>query len=395
MHVALVGAHPLPGEPCRGGVERVVQVLRRKLAQRVDTVSLVVPGCATALRDSDEYGDITYLKRPIGPGFLTYWSWGSLAAHREIRRLNPDIVHVQGMAGDAMLWPLRTRNAPHPMVFTAHGVPEIDVVYTAGRDLLRRLTVPIRASVLGSIERLSRKRYDELIAINAYVLEAMPDVAKLRYHLIPNPVDEVFCTPLAPEKPRNETYQLLQVGVISPLKNVLASIAIVKELLLRGDKVHLHVLGPVVDHDYYRQCKEEIARLQLESVVTFHGNLLPGEVVGWMDRADALMLVSKQEMAPMVVSEAHCRGLPVAAPRQFGLLSMVTEGLNGTFLDGANPADDARKVSDLLASRLDRATVQRDAFARYELGRVVDHTIGVYREALRGAPNLASQIAGM
>jgi hypothetical protein len=49
----------------------------------------------------------------------------------------------------------------------------------------------------------------------------------------------------------------------------------------------------------------------------------------------------------------------------------------------------------LLSRRLDRATIQKDAFARYELGRVVDNTIGVYREALRCAPGFASQIAGM
>jgi glycosyltransferase involved in cell wall biosynthesis len=395
MHVALVGAHPLPGEPCRGGVERVVQVLRRRLAQRVDVVSLVVPAADVSLRDSDEYGEITYLKRPVGPGFLTYWSAGSMAIHREIQRLNPDIVHVQGMAGDAMFWPMRTRAARHPMVFTAHGVPEIDVVYTAGSDILRRLTVPVRAGVIRAVERFSRRRFDELIAINEYVLEAMPDVAGLRYHLIPNAVDEVFCVPLPPERPQGETRQLLQVGVISPLKNVLASIAIVRELLRNGDNVHLHVIGPVVDNDYYQRCRREIADSNLQSAVTFHGNLLPAEVVRRMDCADALMLVSKQEMAPMVVSEAHCRGLPVAAPQQFGLRSMVTEGLNGTFLDRTDPADDARKIRALLSRRFDRAAIQRDAFARYELGRVVDHTIGVYREALRCAPGLASQIAGL
>jgi glycosyltransferase involved in cell wall biosynthesis len=356
---------------------------------------LVVPGADINLRHSDEYGDITYLKCPIGPGFLTYWSLGSIAIHREIRRLNPDIVHVQGMAGDVMLWPVRTRDTPYPMVFTAHGVPEIDVVYTAGSDVMRRVTVPVRAGVIGAIERLSRKRFDELIAINEYVLEAMPDVAGLRYHLIPNPVDEVFCTPLPAPHPPGDCYNLLQVGVISPLKNVLKSIEIVRELLRQGEKVHLHVIGPVVDEDYYKRCRQKITGSELESTVTFHGNLLPAEVVVRMDRADALMLVSKQEMAPMVVSEAHCRGLPVAAPRQFGLRSMVTEGLNGTFLDGTNPAVDAEKVSALLSRRFDRAAIQKDAFARYELGRIVDHTIGVYREALRCAPGLASQIAGL
>lgn len=394
MHVALVGAHPLPGEPCRGGVERVVQVLRRKLAQRVDVVSLVVPGSAMSLRHSDEFGDITYLKRPVGPGFLTYWTWGSMAVHREILRLNPDVVHVQGMAGDAMLWPLGGASSQYPMVFTAHGVPEVDVVYTAGKDILRRLTVPLRSAVLGAIERRSRRRFDQVIAINNYVLEAMPDVAGLRYHLIPNPVDEVFCTVPQSARASSPGYHLLQVGVVSPLKNVLASIAIVKELVRRGENVNLHVIGPVTDARYYRSCLDEITRSNLESVITFRGNMTPSEVARWMDRADALLLVSKQEMAPMVVSEAHCRGLPVAVPRAFGLRSMVTEGLNGIFLDGSSAVADADKIGELLRRNHDREAIQADAFARYELGGIVEHTIGVYREALRPAPRLASQTAG-
>ena len=132
MHVALVGAHALPGEPSKGGVERVVQVLRRKLAERMK-VSLVVPGARQGLRTTDEYGEITYLKRSAGPGFLTYWSWSSLAVYQEIERMNPDLVHVQGVAGDALFWPVGKKPRKRPIIFTAHGVLEVDIVHTAGR----------------------------------------------------------------------------------------------------------------------------------------------------------------------------------------------------------------------------------------------------------------------
>lgn len=371
----------MPGEPSKGGVERVVQVLRRKLAERVK-VSLVVPGAREGLRHTDEYGAITFLKRPPGPGFLTYWSWSSMAAYQELERIKPDVVHVQGVAGDALFWPIGKKVRKRPMIFTAHGVLEVDIAHTAGEDLLRKLTVPVRAAVIGTVERKSRDRYDELILINEYVLEAMPDVASLRYHLIPNPVDDVFFHAPRAERLRDGVFHLLQVGVVSPLKNVLASIEITGELVRRGVKVQLDVVGPIVDARYHQQCLREIARLKLESAVTFHGNSTPAGVGAWMDRADALLLVSKQEMAPMVVAEAHCRGLPVAVPRAFGLRSMVTEGMNGIFLDGPTVEADAARLGDLLARPIDRDGIRTVAVSQYEIGHIIDRTIKVYREAL-------------
>ena len=392
MHVALVGAHALPGEPSKGGVERVVQVLRRKLAERMQ-VSLVVPGARQGLRTTDEYGEITYLKRSAGPGFLTYWSWSSLAVYQEIERMNPDLVHVQGVAGDALFWPVGKKPRKRPIIFTAHGVLEVDIVHTAGEDVLRRITVPARAALIGTVERKSRDRYDEVIAINEYVLEAMPDVAGLRYHLIPNPVDDLFFqAPRAPRSP-DGVYHMLQVGVVSPLKNILASIEIAGELIRRGTPVHLHVLGPIVDVKYHQHCLRQAAKLGLDNVVTFHGNATRAEVAAWMDRSDLLLLISKQEMAPMVVAEAHCRGLPVAVPRAFGLRSMVSEGVNGIFLDGPDVTDDAARVRRLLEVGLDRERIRSAATAHYAVDGIIDRTLDVYWEALEMSLRVAGHLA--
>ncbi|KLK93360.1 hypothetical protein AA309_08435 [Microvirga vignae] len=280
------------------------------------------------------------------------------------------------------------------MVFTVHGVNDKDVLHTAGTDVLRRFTAPARAAVIGAIERGSRKSYDDIIVINDYVLEAMPDITALRHHFIPNPVDEVFFSaPRIPHRP-SLTRHLLQVGVISPRKDILASIAIVREMVRGGTNVHLHVVGPVVDERYHRRCLNEIARAKLGSVVTFHGGVPPSYVAEFMDRADALLLVSRQETSPMVVAEAHCRGLPVAVPRAFGLRWMVTEGVNGIFLEAPTPAGDALRLSEFLARGPDRDAIRRTAIARYELDRIINQTINVYRTALGLEPAPSRQAIG-
>jgi glycosyltransferase involved in cell wall biosynthesis len=244
------------------------------------------------------------------------------------------------------------------------------------------------------VERGSRSRYGDVIVINDYVLEAMPDLADLRHHSIPNPVDEVFfSTPWAAYLP-SKTRHILQVGVISPRKNILESIAVTGELVRKGTDVHLNIVGPVVDKRYHSLCLNEIARLKLDSAVTFHGDARPNEVAALMDRADVLLLLSRQETAPMVVAEAHCRGLPVAVPRAFGLRWMVMEGVNGIFLEAPTAAENAVRLSEFLARGVDRDAIRRTAIARYELNNVIARTIEVYGESLCLEPPWSRQAVG-
>jgi glycosyltransferase involved in cell wall biosynthesis len=177
--------------------------------------------------------------------------------------------------------------------------------------------------------------------------------------------------------------RLLYIGEVSALKNILALVHMTSELVHQAVNAHLHVLGPIVQDGYYRTCLRAVADLGLESNVTFHGSILPQDLVPWIDSSDALVLASKQETAPMVVAEALCRGLPVAVPRAFGLVSMVTEGKNGIFLEEQDPSENAARIRKLLASKLDRNSIRNDAVAQYKLQSVVDSTIELYRNLLR------------
>lgn len=391
MHVALVGIHPPPGQCGRGGVERVVETLRRKLAEKV-RVSLIAPYAPEQLHYSDEYGEISYIKRMPGPGFLGYCTLTSMAIQREIERLKPDVIHVHDMAGFALMWPRRgSRQAP--MVFTAHGVLEKDVLHDARSDLPRRVTAPIRSFFMGTVERMCRKLYDEIIVINDYVLEAMPQIAAMHHHSIVNPIDQIFFdAPPAPHR-IGPGVHLLQVGVVNQRKSVLSAIELTHELILRGVGAHLHVVGPVTDDRYYGECIEAISQREIERAVTFHGGASPHEVAAWMDRADLLVLLSKQETSPMVVAEAHCRGLPVAVPRAFGFRSMVCEGKDGIFLGEGSPADDAALVESFLSGSIDRDAICKEARDKYDLESIIGQTLAVYRKALGRNPSDALECA--
>jgi glycosyltransferase involved in cell wall biosynthesis len=174
----------------------------------------------------------------------------------------------------------------------------------------------------------------------------------------------------------------LQVGVISPRKNVLGSILLIQALKTSGTPVHLHVLGAVTDQGYAEACRALVAEANLGGDVTFHGEQSPEGIAAWMDKADGLLLLSQQETAPVVVSEAHCRGLPTFAKAAFGLPWMIREGENGILLTGNDTAVDARKIAAALMAPWDRTQIREQALALYHPDAVATQTVDVYRDVL-------------
>ncbi|MCP8938418.1 glycosyltransferase family 4 protein [Alsobacter sp. SYSU M60028] len=381
MHIVLVAPLPEPHRTARGGVERVTEVLRKGLAAHA-RVSVVVPNASIALRTRDEFGEIRYLKRAGIPGFLSYWSHMSRAVLAQLRDLRPDLVHVQDMGGVALFWPRRGA-LDVPLVFTVHGILDQDIRQSAGEGLLRAWSRGLRARVVQAVEAIARSRFDRVVLINPYVLEALPDLVGRSVQSIANPVDRCFLDAEFSAPPAaGDRFRLLQVGVISARKNVAASISLVSALRERGIPATLDIVGPVVEADYFESCKALVAEKGLGEAVTFHGGVSPAELVGWFDRSDVLLLVSGQETAPMVVAEAHCRGLPVAVRPSFGFRYMVEDGVNGVFLEGHSVQDDAGKLAEMARVQWNRPAIRAAARELYDPDVIVRETLALYRRML-------------
>ena len=85
----------------------------------------------------------------------------------------------------------------------------------------------------------------------------------------------------------------------------------------------LVLVGTGIDYKDVRAYAESLSFP--EGILRWTGELTPREVAEEMHRADAFVLNSNYENAPVVLSECMASGLPIIATRAGGMPEMVTE----------------------------------------------------------------------
>ena len=323
MKVAVAGAYPEPGAPIKGGVERVVDTLLSELGQRID-LTLIVPGANENREHTTRNVRTIYLKRAAGPGALRYWTADAVRLARCIDGIKPDLVHLHGAAGTGL-------HLKVPTIVTVHGFVDRDILCSERGAMFGLVARLGTAYALRHIERLARRRVRNLIVVNPYVVEVLPDTARLRQFHVPNPIDESFCRPRASYGNRREA-QFVAVGQIGRLKNTLDIIEMASLVLQERTEATLMLCGAPADARYFQDCEELIARKGLKDRIELKGNLTTHELIGVLDGAACLIMASRQENSPMAIAEANARGVPAIAPEAFGIKYMIRPGRNGFFL---------------------------------------------------------------
>jgi L-malate glycosyltransferase len=105
-----------------------------------------------------------------------------------------------------------------------------------------------------------------------------------------------------------------------------------------------------------------------------------------LSRAAMLLLPSKQETAPLVISEGLSAGKPVVASTAGGIANLVHHGETGFIADWAENDKFVEYIDRLLRDDQLRTEMGRkareEALSRFTKDNVAARTMEVYREAL-------------
>jgi glycosyltransferase involved in cell wall biosynthesis len=371
MKIAMVSPFPHQKNLFSGGVEAAASVLAYGLiAVGKVEIHVIAPraGCSVVIEERDS---MTVHWLPTGrlPGFIGYWTLFRRSVHNLLRKICPDITHFQAMAG----W---TLGYDGPYVLTIHGIAERDMSYQRG------VSVRLRKAIIAYVERVGRMKSQHTILISPYVLDQLSSQIPGKRYFIENPVDsDAFDV-----KRTCQDGRVLFVGRVNKRKNVdslIAAFALVKGMYAQAT---LRIVGETDNASYLDRCKQLVDVHGLHGSVHFIGKADRTMVLNELSQAACLVLVSKQETAPIIVEEAMAAQVPIVASKLCGLPYLIEDARTGFLVDPAISQQIAEKIKLVLSNANIASAMGKRAreiaLARFHPHAVARRTLELYHEVL-------------
>jgi glycosyltransferase involved in cell wall biosynthesis len=294
------------------------------------------------------------------------------AVRKQLKAIQPDIVHGQGTELDCAL---NAVFSGFPNVLTIHG----------NMRLIARVNRAKPFSffwLAARLERLTIPRSGGVVCITHYTQQAVMNLARCTW-LVPNAVDasffEVNAAPTAGAPAR-----LLCVGHVCVRKNQNAFIRALDSLAGKH-KFELRFVGGTGENAAYNQ--EFFSLVKARPWCAYGGVANREELKGLLRQATMLVLPSLEDNCPMTVLEAMAAGVPVVAAQVGGMPDLIEDGKTGFFcnpLEGASMAGAVEKVlvNPAAAAEVARQARQR-AQERFHPEVIARRHLDVYREVLR------------
>ena len=381
MRVMMIGPYPRSPNRIDGGVAAAMTYLSKALVAKHE-LQLVGVRIAWGDEISRQVNDFAWpiVDMPLGRLSLSSLYQRQKAHLRDlVRHHRPDIIHGQGVDVAGYL----AVSAGIPTVVTVHGLLSECAKFET------EMRARARAIVTGMLtERRTIRRATDLIAISPYVTEYYGAGIAGRVHEVPNAVaPSFFEVRRSPERGRFLFAGRIAKGkgLIDLLRAIATNSSTVKQLVLAG---------AAPDKSYEDLVRVESARLGLSNIVVFAGLLDEASLQEEFSRAEALLLPSYQETAPMVVQQSMAAGLAVIASRVGGIPYQIEHDATGLLFEPGNVDELAELIRRLaldgsLAPRLG-AAAREVASARYDASQVASATISVYETVLNSVARAGS-----
>jgi glycosyltransferase involved in cell wall biosynthesis len=366
---------PYPRSPARidGGVAAAMTYLSQALVatQGVQLIGVRIGWDGDTSRQCDEFA-WPIVDMPLGRLSLsTLYRRQQARLRHFIRHHRPDIIHGQGVDVAGYL----SVKSGIPTVVTVHGLLSENAKYQTD------LATKARAIVAGMLtESRTIRRATDLIAISPFVTQYYGAKIAGRVHEVPNAISSrFFGVKRFPERGR-----YLFAGRIANGKGLIDLLRAIARNISSVTKVVL--AGAAPDKAYENEVRMESERLGLSKVVTFAGLLDEEALLGEFSRADALILPSHQETAPMVIQQAMAAGLAVIATKVGGIPYQIQHDVTGLLFEPGN-IDELSGLIQRLASdsslglRLGTAA-RESASTLYDANEIARATISVYETVL-------------
>ena len=372
LRLCLAGEYPVDVSKISGGVAYILCLLGETLAERKDIdLHIVTPakgrrGTRVERKPGATIHYVGVPRRRMVPNMLRQVP----ALVSVFRELRPDVVNSHHcVTTNAAI------RAGCTVVHTIHGVIHNELPYAKG---LRKLSMRLHAA----LERKAISRSDAVLSVAQYGLDQYKQWVKSPGYVVPGPVEDLFFR----IPPTSHCEGILYVGIIHRRKNLMALVRAMVDVRRKHHGAVLNVCGPVAQADYMSEIQLFVRRNGLEQNVNFVGLADRQSIPRYLADSVCLSLPSRQETAPVVISQAMAGGRAVVASPVGGVPEMVEDGVTGYLVE----PDDIRTMAERISALMDNKDLVKDmgkagrdkALESYERHAHVDQLLSICRNVL-------------
>lgn len=245
-----------------------------------------------------------------------------------IRKFNPDIVHGFGAAG---AYGLTTVMQDKPRVVFIQGI--VDKLAPFSHKFKLKL------DILKGIEKYVVKNADGIIVETEFARTWVKNISpNANVKIIPHGFTKSFFS----AKPTFGSKKIVSIGTLSRIKGC--------KIVLKAFALGVHS-DPALFNDaeltFIGSGPQEAAlnnmidNYGLRGSVRIMGHLAHEKIIHEMENACMLVIASRMDTSPNVITEAHAAGIPVIGTATGGIPNMIEDGKDGFLV----PVDDTAEIS--------------------------------------------------
>jgi len=294
-----------------------------------------------------------------------------LAVRKELKKIQPDIVHAQGTERDCAISAVFQKI---PKVLTIHGN-------------IRAITKLHRSSLFSfwwiqsQLEAFCLPRFAGVVCISKYTQQQVSDLAKKTW-LLPNATENLF-------------FQFRPAAVDSSTPPLVLVVANVDRR--KNQNALIQALDPLARKlkfivKFYGRCGEDSYGKEFRSLIEARPWCSWGGMIGReklrdeFARATTLFLPTREDNCPMVVLEAQASGVPVIASNVGGVPDLVEDGVTGLLTNPDFPSTMPIALEKILSDKVLAARLaeggRKKALARYHPNVIATRHLKIYEEVL-------------
>ena len=235
-----------------------------------------------------------------------------------------------------------------------------------------------------ALARILTRNAQAVLPVSGLLMNSMKELGMCCRHwqIIHNVVDDFFYTapPQNAQHPTPNTTHFIHISCFDEqAKNIQGMLRAIRRVADERYDFHVTMVGTGVDFEVDKAYAESLGLVP--QWVTFTGELTPPQVAKQLSQASSLIMFSRYENAPVVISEALAAGVPVLTSAAGGIPEMLPSSC-GRIVEVENEEDLSQHIKLFLDGQLDfDAETIREVGKRYSFDAVGQEMVQIYAKA--------------